>query len=173
MLERDGLPTAALEEIVSDLHAQVGCERCTLRLDVPGDYAFPVVCEAVSPGVASLRSFTTLPQQQGPTFRRIARERTLVVQNDCRRAAAGDDPEFAEPYFRELIDLYGGMAAFIAAPVWNGAELEGVVSLHALGRPRVWSPADVAAAERAQKLVTDALAGVDRTPPAAAGSAAR
>jgi GAF domain-containing protein len=173
VLAPSGLPIAALQGVVDELRAQIDCERCTLRLDVPGAYSFPVVCEALAPGVASLRSFTTLPQLAGPTFRRIARERTLVVQNDCRHAAAGGDPEFAEPYFRALIDLYGGMAAFIAAPIWRGAELEGVISLHALGEPRAWSATDVAAAERAQHHVTEMLVEVGRVPAATAAGGLR
>jgi GAF domain-containing protein len=170
MLDPARLPVDELQAITADVHRRVDCHRCTLRLDVPGDYAFPVVCEALSRGVASLRSFTTLPQLEGPTFRRIRRERGLVIQNDCRAAAEGDDPEFAESYFRTLMDLYGGMAAFIAVPVWNGSELDGVISLHALGDPRVWSASEINVAEHAQQRVTDALCSVPRTPSPTAGS---
>jgi GAF domain-containing protein len=170
MLDPTHLPVDELQTMTADLQRRVNCNRCTLRLDVPGDYAFPVVCEALSPGVASLRSFTTLPQLEGPTFRRIRRERGLVIQNDCRAAAEGDDPEFAEPYFRTLMELYGGMAAFIAVPVWNGAELEGVISLHALGDPSIWSASEIDAAERAQQRVKDALRNVPRTPSPTSGS---
>jgi GAF domain-containing protein len=124
---------------------------------VPGDYAFPVVSESCAAGVESLRDFRTLPQLDGPTFRRMQREQGMVVQNDCRAAAAGADEEFAEPYFRRLIELYGGMSAFIAVPVFVGGELEGVISVHALGAPRTWSPRDIEAAETAAAVVVDSL----------------
>jgi GAF domain-containing protein len=146
-----------LDETIGDLRDRTESQRCTLRLNVPGGYAFPVVSESCGPGVASLRDFQTLPQLAGPTFRRMQREHGLVVQNDCRAAAAGADEEFAEPYFRQLIELYGGMSAFIAVPVFIWGELEGVVSVHALGHPRAWAGVDIAAAEAAADAITHAL----------------
>jgi GAF domain-containing protein len=157
MLDRLAVPEPQLESAIGELRMETSSERCTLRLNVAGDYAFPVICEALAPGVASLRDFRTLPQLDGPTFRRIRREKSMVVQNDCRAAAAGADAEFAEPYFRRLIELYGGMSAFIAAPVWIGKHLEGVISVHALGAPRTWSAADIQATANAQAAVRDAI----------------
>jgi GAF domain-containing protein len=101
--------------------------------------------------------FRTLGQVEGPTFRRILREREMVVQNDCYAAANGADAEFSEDYFRDLIELYGGMAAFIATPIWLHDRLEGVISLHQLGHPREWSQADVAAATSAGESVRAVL----------------
>jgi GAF domain-containing protein len=171
MLDRSAVPEPLLEDAISDLRSRTSSERCTLRLNVAGDYAFPVVCEALAPGVASLRDFRELPQLDGPTFRRIRREKSMVVQNDCRAAAAGADEEFAEPYFLQLIELYGGMSAFIAAPVWIGEQLEGVISVHALGAPRTWTPADIQATEDAQAAVRNALGAIrsQRPPDGAAG----
>lgn len=157
MLDRSTVPEPQLENVVRELRTKTSSERCTLRLNVAGDYAFPVICEALAPGVASLRNFRTLPQLDGPTFRRIRREKSMVVQNDCHAAAAGADKEFAEPYFRQLIELYGGMSAFIAAPVWIGEHLEGVISVHALGAPRTWSAADIQATANAQATVREAI----------------
>jgi GAF domain-containing protein len=101
--------------------------------------------------------FRTLGQVEGPTFRRILREREMVVQNDCYAAANGADAEYSEDYFRDLIELYGGMAAFIATPVWLDGRLEGVISLHQLGHAREWSDADVAAAAAAGESVRAVL----------------
>ena len=101
--------------------------------------------------------FRTLGQVEGPTFRRILREREMVVQNDCYAAANGADAEYSEDYFRDLIELYGGMAAFIATPVWLRDRLEGVISLHQLGHAREWSEADVAAAATAGDSVRAVL----------------
>ena len=161
MIERSLVPEAALDRIIAELRLRTASERCTLRLNVAGDYEFPVICEDRRADVHSLRDFRTLPQLAGPTFRRILRERETIVQNDCRLAAAGADPEFAEPYFRDLIELYGGMSAFIAAPVFIGGELEGVVSVHALGTPRAWTGTEVAAAEQAADSIADAVASSD------------
>jgi GAF domain-containing protein len=169
VLDRSAVPEPLLEDAISDLRSSTSSERCTLRLNVAGDYAFPVICEALAPGVASLRDFRTLPQLDGPTFRRIRREKSVVVQNDCLAAAAGADEEFAEPYFRRLIELYGGMSAFIAAPVWIGEQLEGVISVHALGAPRTWSAADIEATEDAQAAVQNAL-DATRSQPAPPGA---
>ena len=168
MLDRLAVPEPQLESAIGELRTETSSERCTLRLNVASDYAFPVICEALAPGVASLRDFRTLPQLDGPTFRRIRREKSMVVQNDCRAAAAGADAEFAEPYFRRLIELYGGMSAFIAAPVWIGKRLEGVISVHALGAPRTWSAADIQATANAQAAVRDAIAPTQSPPHGAA-----
>jgi GAF domain-containing protein len=97
--------------------------------------------------------FRTLGQVEGPTFRRILREREMVIQDDCYAAANGADAEYSEDYFRDLIELYGGMAAFIATPVWVDGRLAGVISLHQLGHARKWSAADVAAAAAAGESV--------------------
>jgi GAF domain-containing protein len=158
VLDASALPAAALDRAMDDLLGRTASDRCTLRLNVPGDYDFPVVAEALAPGVESLRPFRTLPQLQGPTFRRMLRERATVVQDDCRAAAAGADAEFAEPYFRQLIELYGGMSAFIAAPVFVAGAIEGVISVHTLGAPRSWTPDEIAAAESVSARVARAVA---------------
>jgi GAF domain-containing protein len=158
VIERSLVPEAGLDRIIAELRLRTASDRCTLRLNIAGDYEFPVICEERRADVDSLRDFRTLPQLAGPTFRRILRERQTVVQNDCRSAAAGADPEFAEPYFRDLIELYGGMSAFIAAPVFITGELEGVVSVHALGAPRTWTADEVATAEQAAGSIAGAIA---------------
>lgn len=161
MIAPDTTAAAELETIIDELRLGTDGSRCTLRLDIPGDYAFPVVCESLAPGVESLMDFRTVGQVEGPTFRRILREREMVVQNDCRAAASGGDSEFSEDYFRELIDMYGGMAAFIATPVWLDGKLEGVISLHQLGHAREWTAGEIALAAAAGESVRAVLRRVN------------
>ena len=55
-----------------------------------------------------------------------------VVQDDCRTA-------YDDPAFQRMLDAYGGLAAQIVTPVFDGDRLRAVVSLHQLGRPRAWT----------------------------------
>jgi GAF domain-containing protein len=150
------------QAVVDELLAATGASRCTLRLDVPGDYPFPAVHEALAPGAGSLLDFRELPQLAGPTFHKLLRDGKLVVMDDCAAAVDGGDPDYTRErdYFVRLMELYGGMAAFIAVPVIVRGEVRGVVSLHQLGAPREWSPADVRAAEEAGGRAS-ALAAAD------------
>ena len=64
----DTTATAELEAIIAELRPATDGSRCTLRLDIPGDYAFPVVCESLAPGVDSLMEFRTVGQVEGPNL---------------------------------------------------------------------------------------------------------
>ena len=112
-----GQPAAEqqLQALMDELLAALAVGRCTLRQDLPGDYAYPVTHEALAPGVHSLRDVRAVDHRTAPTVKKVLRERRIVVQNDCR-AAADADPEFDNPGFRDMLGIYGGLAAFIAAP---------------------------------------------------------
>lgn len=156
--QTEGRPLSTrFQALVEELRAATNAHRVTLRQDVPGEYAFPVTHEALAAGVASLKDFTDLDQLDSPTFGRILRERSTVVQNDCRAAANGADAEFAGEYHRRLIDLYGGMAAFITAPVWIGDRLVGAISVHELDGPRNWTSDEVERTKAAAEQVSHAL----------------
>jgi GAF domain-containing protein len=126
--------TVALEELL----AATGASRATLRRDVAGEATFPVVEEALAPGVASLRTENSVHLPTQPVVLEIQRGRQ-VVQDDC--ASAFDDVAF-----QQMLTAYGGLAAQIVTPVQVGGRLEAILSLHQLGTARRWTKAEIAAA---------------------------
>src|SRR2546421_649267 len=73
-----------------------------------------------------------------------------VVQDDCLAASA-------EPHFREMLELYGGLRAQIVTPVVRNGRVAAIVSLHQLGRTRHWSNEEIAASSRAAQRVGELL----------------
>jgi GAF domain-containing protein len=138
-----------LAVVLADLLAATGASRVTLRRDVPGEYAFPVVEEALAPGVGSLREERSVHLPTQPVVLELQRGRQ-VVQEDCRAA-------FDDPAFRRMLDAYGGLAAQIVTPVFAGERLEAIVSVHQLGAPRAWTAAETAAASAAAARVRELL----------------
>jgi GAF domain-containing protein len=130
------LRATALDAIVAALREQVDVDRCTLRLDVAGEY-FPVVHEALAAGTGSLIGDRKVSLQGQPVVEAILGGAEQVVQPDC--AAASDDPAF-----QAMLAHYGGLAAQIVTPVREGAALLGIISLHHLGSPREWSERELA-----------------------------
>ena len=138
-----------LQAVLRELLAITGASRVTLRRDVPGEGAFPVVEEALAPGVASLRDERTVHLPTQPVVLEVQQGRQ-VVQDDC--AAAYDDPSF-----HAMLAAYGGLAAQIVTPVHVGGKLEAILSLHQLDIPRRWTEDEVDAATRAAERVAALL----------------
>jgi GAF domain-containing protein len=138
-----------MHEVLEELLARTGASRVTLRADVPGDYAFPVVEEAVAPGVGSLRDERTVDLRTQPVVALLQRGEQ-VVQHDTRAA-------FDDPAFHRMLDAYGGLAAQIVTPVFVGGELKAIVSLHQLGAPRTWSEVEAEACSRAAEHIAQLL----------------
>lgn len=136
---------AALEAIVAALREQVDVDRCTLRLEVAGEY-FPVVHEARTPGTGTLIGDRAVSLQGQPVVEAILAGAEQVVQPDC--AAASNDPAF-----QAMLVHYGGLGAQIVTPVRDGAELLGIISLHHLDGPREWSDRELALARAGADLV--------------------
>ena len=139
----------SVDDILEALLTATGASRVTLRQDLPGDYAFPVTHEALADGVASLRGERTVDLRTQPVVLELQKGRQ-VVQADCR--AAHDDPAF-----QKMLDAYGGLAAQIVTPVFDGDRLSAVVSLHQLGQQRTWTTKEVAAASKAADQVAKLL----------------
>ena len=158
--ERGELIGAALDGLVREMRERVGVERCTLRLDVEGDY-FPVVYESRRDGVRTLIGDQEVSLKGQPVVEAILGGIEQVIQPDC--ASASDDPKF-----QAMLASYGGMGAQIVTPVRDGERLLGIISLHHLGGPREWSDRELAiprhGAELVARIAGDAL-------PLAAGSA--
>ena len=103
---------ADLHDVLAGLARGTGASRVTLRRDVPGGQPFPVVEEALAPGVGSLRDERPCISRRQPVVLEVQRGRQ-VVQDDC--AAAFDDPAF-----HAMLAAYGGLAAQIVTPVLAG-----------------------------------------------------
>jgi GAF domain-containing protein len=140
---------AELHDVLAELLAATGASRATLRRDLPGGRPFPVVEEALAPGVGSLRDEASVHLPTQPVVLEVQRGRQ-VVQDDC--AAAFDDPAF-----QAMLSVYGGLAAQIVTPVLREGRLEAILSLHQLGAPRRWTSDEVATAARAAERVGELL----------------
>jgi GAF domain-containing protein len=140
---------AEIDATLATLLAETGASRATLRRPIPGDDAYPVTHEALSPGTPSIRSERTVDLRTQPVVREILRLRQ-VVQDDCRSA-------YDDPAFQRMLDVYGGLAAQIVTPIVRDARLVGILSLHPLGTPRRWTEDDVAAATRAAERIGELL----------------
>jgi GAF domain-containing protein len=136
---------STLEDALRDLLESTRASRVTLRRDLPGESAFPVVAEALAPGVESLREERSVHLPSQPVVLELLRGRQ-VVQDDA--ADAYDDPAF-----QRMLEVYGGLAAQIVTPVMRDGTLEAIVSVHQLGAPRRWTDDEIAAATRAAERV--------------------
>jgi GAF domain-containing protein len=148
------LRAAALEAIISSLREAVVVDRCTLRLDVAGEF-YPVVHESRQSSAATLIGDRHVSLQGQPVVEAILAGAEQVVQADT--ATASDDPAF-----RRMLVHYGGLGAQIVTPVREGGRLLGIISLHHLGGAREWSPDELTLARAAAELVARLLA--DRSP---------
>ena len=135
---------AEIDAILGELLAGTGASRVTLRQDLPGD-VFPVTHEALTGGVPAIKGVATPDMARQPVVLEVQQGRQ-VVQEDCEAASA-------EPHFREMLELYGGLRAQIVTPIVREGRLAAIVSLHQLGRTRRWTEDEIAAASRAAAKV--------------------
>lgn len=141
------MPTLAL--VLEELLATTRASRVTLRRDVDGPSPFPVVEEALAPGVGSLRDERTVHLPTQPVVREMERGRQ-VVQDDC--ASSYDDPAF-----QAMLVTYGGLRAQIVTPIQVDGRLEAILSLHQLGASRRWTDDEIAAASAAADRLQELL----------------
>ena len=128
---------------IETLLQRTGASRTTLRLDRPEGF-FPVVAEALAPGIRSIAGDTSIDLRASATFQSLERDQQLLIQSDLLAA----DP--APP--AELIELYGARAQMLA-PVVRDDSLVGIVSVHYSQGSRAWTYDDVAALEAAVEQV--------------------
>jgi GAF domain-containing protein len=137
----------SFQAIAEDLYAEVGGMRVTVRLDRP-DGVFPVVGEALAPGVASIAGQEVPGLLEAPTMRYLAETLDILVQDDLLDTDVPPPPA--------LISGYGARAQVIAAVVHDG-RLAGVVSVHHGPGTRHWTAAEQAtiraAAARVEALL--------------------
>jgi GAF domain-containing protein len=142
------LRAAALQAIVSTLRGAVAVDRCTLRMEVPGEY-FPVVHEARTPNAGTLIGDREISLQGQPVVEAILSGAEQVVQPDTARAST-------DPAFLRMLAHYGGLGAQIVTPVRADGRLLGIISLHHLGGAREWTERELELA-RAGAAVTAPL----------------
>ena len=131
------------QEIAEKLLSDVGASRVTVRLDRP-DAVFPVVAEAMAPGINSIAGATTIDLKAAPTFVFMAEEKRPLIQSDLL------DTDVPAP--QALLDLYGARAQMLA-PILRNDELVGIVSVHYAPGTREWTSEDIAALEQAAEQV--------------------
>jgi GAF domain-containing protein len=141
--------SATIEQLIEELRAELGVQRATVRVDVPGA-VFPVRYEALAPGAGTLRDDTTDLTKQ-PVPRVLAENDGQVVQEDAEAAFPGDAD------FHAMRDRFGGMRAQIVTGCYRGDELVALLSIHDLQAPRLFSDAErqrcrAAAAQIAEML---------------------
>ena len=137
----------AHQEIVEELLLETGASRTTLRLDSSETF-FPVVAEALAPGIESIAGDSSIDLGASATFQFLAREQRLLIQADLLAADPAPPPE--------LIELYGARAQMLA-PIVRAERLVGIVSVHYAPGPREWTAEEVAALGRAVERVLNEL----------------
>jgi GAF domain-containing protein len=138
-----------LDALLERLLARLAASRVTLRQDLPGEVAFPVTHEALAPGVGSLRDERTVDLRTQPVAIEVAAGRQ-VVQDDSAAA-------YGDPAYHRMRERYGGLAAQIVTPVLVEGRVAGIVSVHQLGAPRHWLPAEIESCSSAAAAVAELL----------------
>lgn len=151
----DHVLTGTLDVIVAKLLEAFNVQRCTLRLDVPGD-VFPVMHEALTPTTNSLVGESRVDLRNQPVVQALLSGTDQVVQPDTR--AASNDPAF-----HQMLEIYGGMRAQIVTAVRSRGRLVGIISLHELSSPRVWTVAELELARAGAEMVSGVLAAGTHT----------
>ena len=136
-------PPMTFDETVQELLDSTGASRTTLRLDRPEGF-FPVVAEALAPGVKSIAADSSIDLEASPTFQFLQREQRLLIQPDLLAADPAPPPE--------LIELYGARAQMLA-PLVQDERLIGILSVHYAPGPREWTAAEVSSLEQAVERV--------------------
>jgi GAF domain-containing protein len=145
------LADAAVQGILDRLREALCAQRCTLRQDLLGAYAFPVGCESRAEGVGPLYGDFTVVQTGQPVIEKLLAERRQVVQDDTRSASS-------DPAFLTMLEHYGGMRAQVVTPIFGSAGLQAVLSVHDLTGPRSWTADETALAQAAADLIEQLLA---------------
>ena len=143
--------SAAVEQLIEQLLAELDVQRVTVRVDVP-DAVFPVRYEVLAPGVGSLRDDTTDMTKQ-PVPRVLEEHGGQVVQEDAAAAFPGDAA------FHEMRERFGGMRAQIVTGCYRDGELVALLSIHDLRAPRTFGDAERGRCRAAATAIAEMLDG--------------
>ncbi|MDB5856665.1 MAG: hypothetical protein JWQ76_354 [Ramlibacter sp.] len=142
----EDLRDAALQALLDGLRKGLRVQRCTLRQNVSGAYAFPVTHESRADGVWSLRGDLTIIQTNQPVILKMLTERVQVVQDDTRSAST-------EPVFHSMLKHYGDMRSQMVTPLFREDSMAAAISVHSLQELRTWTPEEMALARSASRLI--------------------
>ena len=126
--------STAIEQLIEELRDELGAQRATVRVDVPGA-VFPVRYEVLAPGAGSIRDDPTDMTRQ-PVPRVLAESGGQVVQEDAAAAFPGDTE------FHAMRERFGGMRAQIVTGCYRDDALVALLSIHDLQAPRAFSAAE-------------------------------
>ncbi len=143
--------SAAVEQLIEQLQAELGVQRVTVRVAVP-DAVFPVRYEVLAPGAGSLRDDTTDMTKQ-PVPRVLEEHGGQVVQEDAAAAFPGDTA------FHEMRERFGGMRAQIVTGCYRDGELVALLSIHDLTGPRTFGDAERGRCRAAATAIAEMLDG--------------
>jgi GAF domain-containing protein len=142
----EDLRDAAIQAILDGLRKGLRVQRCTLRQNVSGAFAFPVTHESRADGVAGLRGDLTIVQTGQPVIVKMLTERVQVVQNDTRSAST-------EPVFHSMLQHYGDLRSQMVTPLFREDAMAAAISVHSLQELRAWTPEETALARSASRLL--------------------
>lgn len=152
----------AIAAVLTDLRDRLELSRATLRIDIPGGPPMPMTHELLADGVSTLAG-RVVSAAGSPTVSRMVKTRRPVIVSDTARIASVD-PAFADSGFEAMVRDYGGLSAFIAAPIFDGDRLAGILSLHVVGGPREWSAAEIDLVESAADRIRDDVLALGARP---------
>ena len=125
----------AITELLTELGEQLEVQRVTLRLP-SDDSVFPIAYEWCSPGTHSIRDTPRLDMSKQPVVLKMQAGASQVVEDDC--ASATDDAGY-----HEMREMFGGLKAqIVTANRDEAGDIVGLLSVHDLTAPRVWSEAE-------------------------------
>ena len=130
----------ALQEILDQLRDETAVFRTTLRLERD---EFMITRESLGEGAKSLKGPMPFDLSKTDTYRWIAEERKILVQNDV---CEGPSPP------RELSEVYG-VGSQLLAGLFDDDRLVGIISVHHAADPREWTDVEISALERAAAAI--------------------
>ena len=125
------------QSAVDQLHADLGAGRIILRLERPGAF-YPVVAEALAPGIRSVATGPEPDFSQAATFLFVTQEKRPLVQDEVLGHPLSPPADIVGHY---------GVTSQLLLPVVRGDRFVGVVGIHMGEGTRVWSDQDLADAD--------------------------
>ena len=125
------------QDAVTALHAELGAGRIILRLEQPGRF-YPVVAEALAPGIRSVASGPEPDFSQAATFLFVTQQLRPLVQDEVLGHPLSPPADIVGHY---------GVTAQLLVPVVRGSRFVGVVGIHMGEGARTWTDEELARAD--------------------------
>src|SRR5438128_612262 len=112
----------SLAAIAAELREATNADRVTIRLDDPDNPHLPVKAESLGAGVDSIRGDVLVGIKDSPVVTHLRDSKEILVQHDVF---------VVEPTAVGAFELYR-IRAQLLAPLFDGHELHGLISVHVL-----------------------------------------